>query len=144
MSYSRSSHAITLHVPVRVGRQVVLGAFDGRAVFNRLSFDGKRFWLRGLRIQPFLLLGSSLPWVIVEDGAFFNREVGDATFFGIGADAGVGVTVYALSQLAVSVGTVYNYDFLLAARGGTGGWTPIEDLVVTNGIKIIASVTVMF
>jgi len=145
IAYLRSSHDTTFLVPEEAGGGTfVYGQYEGKAVFNRLSFDARRYWLSGHRIQPYFLIGGSLPWFRAKEAAFVNGAVGDANFFGLGADVGAGVSVWAYSGLSASIGPVYNYDIYLSAKGGSGDWETLKDTLTHSGIKVVGTITYVF
>ena len=82
----------------------------GDAVFQAVNVDGRYFFLPGLRVQPYIAVGGTMPFFNVKKGSFLNDAVADARFKGYGASAEGGITVYPHRQLGISVG--YNYRVL--------------------------------
>lgn len=77
VSYERTNHEGTF-----------LGQI-GQATFQALNFDERIYALTRRRLQPYGLLGLSLPRLTVKDGA----AVGDGSFRGFGLNSEAGATV---------------------------------------------------
>src|SRR3990172_2133588 len=98
LSYLRSSHDATW-----------LGAnFD--VDYNLVNLDGKYYFLADKPMQPYLLLGLCLPWLVVKDGsANVDGDVDDATYTGIGLNVGGGIAYYFHPQVSINAGIVYRW-----------------------------------
>ncbi len=72
-----------------------LGVSGVEATFHSINFDERIFLLTRKRIQPYVLLGGSFPWLTVKDGSFLDPDFGDATFKGYGVNTEAGVMVFA-------------------------------------------------
>jgi hypothetical protein len=95
ISYDQSTHVGTfLDAP-------------GEATFHSINGDERIFFLIRQRIQPYMLIGGSVPWLTIKDGSFLDPDVGNATFRGFGVNAEAGVTVYVHPRFGV--GTGYRY-----------------------------------
>jgi hypothetical protein len=97
------------------------GTFAGvpgvESTFHSVNFDERIYLLTRQRIQPYALLGGSIPWMIVKDGGFLDPEVGDATFRGFGVNTEVGVTVFPTSRFGISAGYRYRGIWFDTAHG---------------------------
>ena len=65
----------------------------GEATFHSINFDERIFFLTRHRIQPYGLIGLSVPWLTVKDGSFLDPDVADGSFRGWGVNSEAGVTV---------------------------------------------------
>ncbi len=98
VSYERSSHT---------------GTFMGAPVqstFQAVNLDGRLFFLTRSPVQPYALLGASLPFFKVKGGSFLDPNTGDARYGGYGLNSEAGITFYVHHQFGISVG--YNYRVL--------------------------------
>ncbi|HWK10094.1 MAG TPA: outer membrane beta-barrel protein [Vicinamibacterales bacterium] len=91
--------------------------FTGEATFHSLSFDERIFLLTRGRIQPYGLLGLSVPWLTVKDGAFLDNDVADGSFRGFGINTEAGVTVFPQSRVGISAGYRYRTMWFDSASG---------------------------
>jgi hypothetical protein len=91
--------------------------FPGEATFHSLNFDERIFLLTRGRIQPYGLLGLSLPWLTVKDGSFLDPKVADASFRGFGVNTEAGVMVFAHPRFGVSTGYRYRTMWFDSASG---------------------------
>lgn len=105
VGYERTNHSGTF-----------LGA-TGTATIQTLNFDERIYVLTRGRIQPYGLLGLSLPWLTVNDGSFLGDSVGNGSFRGFGVNSEAGVTVYPQSRIGVSVGYRYRVMWFDTAKG---------------------------
>lgn len=105
VSYERSTHVGTF-----------LGQ-TGQATFQTLNFDERIYALTRRRIQPYGLLGLSLPRLTVKDGAAVPDQVGDGSFHGFGLNSEAGVTVFPVPRLGVSAGYRYRVMWFDSAAG---------------------------
>jgi outer membrane protein with beta-barrel domain len=92
---------------------------SGEATFKTLNFDERIYVLTRGRIQPYGLLGFSIPWLTITDGSALGDRVGDGTFHGLGVNTEAGVTVFAHPRVGVSVGYRYRAMWFDRARGVT-------------------------
>ena len=89
----------------------------GEATFHSLNLDERTFVLTRGRIQPYGLVGLSMVWLTVKDGAFLHERVGDANYRGWGANLEPGVMVFAHPRLGISVGYRYRPMWFFRASG---------------------------
>ena len=90
---------------------------SGEAIFHSVNFDERIFFLTRGRIQPYGLLGLSLPWLTVKDGSVLDQDVADASFRGFGINTELGVTVFATPRIGVSTGYRYRSMWFDHASG---------------------------
>ncbi len=94
---------------------------SGEATFHSLNFDERLFALTRGRVQPYGLLGLSLPWLTVKNGSFLASDVpgdvADASFRGYGLNTEAGVTVYPMSRVGISTGYRYRAMWFSSASG---------------------------
>jgi hypothetical protein len=93
-----------------------LGA-PGEATFHSINGDERIFLLTRGRIQPYVLLGGSLPWLTIKDGSFLDPDVGNATFRGWGVNTEGGVTVFVHPRFGISTGYRYRAMWFDHASG---------------------------
>jgi opacity protein-like surface antigen len=91
----------------------------GEATFHSINFDERIFFLTRGRIQPYGLLGLSLPWLTVKDGSFLDSEVADGSFRGFGVNSEAGVTVFVHPRVGVNAGYRYRAMWFDTASGVT-------------------------
>jgi opacity protein-like surface antigen len=89
----------------------------GEATFHSLNFDERIFFLTSQRIQPYGLIGLSIPWLTVKDGSFLDPDVADASFRGWGVNTEAGVTVFVHPRVGVNVGYRYRSMWFDSASG---------------------------
>jgi hypothetical protein len=144
ISFVRSSHfsSATILVPGRPAPSVV--RFEGETVYNRVNIDYRRILTRRWRAQPFLLFGFGFPWLKVTEGGFVQGEVVDASYSGLGGDAGAGLSFFAHPKISVHVGAIYRFDFLLSGRGGDRDWAFIEENIYLHGLNVRTGVSFWF
>jgi hypothetical protein len=141
-SYARSTHPAPLQFFEVRGLDTAF--YEGEAVYNRLNFDYKRYFVRGFRPQPYLLIGAGFPWFMVRNGALVNGEIANATFSGVGVQIGPGLTFIAHPRVAVDVRAIYRYDLFLSARGGGGDWAEVLDTLNLHGLNVTTGLRFMF
>jgi opacity protein-like surface antigen len=89
----------------------------GEATFHSINFDERIFFLTSKRIQPYGLIGLSIPWLTVKDGSFLDPDVADASFRGWGVNTEAGVTVFVHPRVGVNVGYRYRSMWFDSASG---------------------------
>ena len=98
-----------------------VGTFAGapgvETTFHSINGDERIFLLTRQRIQPFVLLGGSIPWMTIKDGSFLEPDLGDASFRGFGVNTEAGVTVFASSRVGISAGYRYRAMWFDSASG---------------------------
>ncbi len=85
--------------------------------FKTYSLDFKHYWNIEQRLQPYVMLGVSVPRLIVKDGANNGVVSGDAVFQGIGANLGGGAALYLAPRLALFGEAFYRWTEMDRARG---------------------------
>jgi hypothetical protein len=90
---------------------------SGEATFHSINGDERIFLLTRGRIQPYVLLGGSLPWLTIKDGSFLDPDVGNATFRGLGVNTEAGVTVFPHPRVGLSTGYRYRAMWFDHASG---------------------------
>ncbi len=90
---------------------------SGEATFHALNFDERIFFLTRGRIQPYGLVGMSVPWLTVKDGSFLDEQVGDASFRGWGLNTEAGVTVFVHPRVGISAGYRHRAMWFTTAHG---------------------------
>ena len=105
VSYDQTKHVGTF-----------LGA-PGEATFHSISADERIFLLTRRRIQPYGLLGGSVPWLTIKDGSFLDPDMGNASFRGFGVNTEAGVAVFPHPRLGISSGYRYRAIWFDHASG---------------------------
>ncbi len=88
------SYAVSEHDDEFLG-----GSFEDE--FKNYSLDFKHYWNVDGALQPFVLLGVSVPRLIVENGGALGASTGDAAVQGLGANLGGGAALYLTPHLAL-------------------------------------------
>ena len=107
-AYDQTSHTGTF-----------LGFSGVEATFHSINFDERLFLLPRGRIQPYVLLGGSIPWLTIKDGSFLDPNFADASFRGFGINTEAGVTVFATPRIGISAGYRYRSMWFDSASGVT-------------------------
>jgi hypothetical protein len=89
----------------------------GTATFHSINFDERIFFVTRGRLQPYGLLGLSLPWLTVTDGSFLNPDVADGSFRGFGVNTEAGVTLFVHPRVGVNAGYRYRVMWFDSASG---------------------------
>jgi opacity protein-like surface antigen len=91
------------------------------ATLHILDLDLKKHFNTTEKVQPYLLFGINIPWLVAKDCAvaYDNGvyDVSDATFYGYGLNVGGGVSYYVNPQLAVNMGVKYRWSQFASAEG---------------------------
>lgn len=75
--------------------------YQDTAVYNSVNVDFKRYFLTEGQTQPFLSLGVSFPWIVVNNAASNgNGNVSSLTLAGLGFNLGAGVEYYLSPNLS--------------------------------------------
>ncbi len=124
VGYLRSRHNVTfLEAP-------------GKADYHVLNFDARYYLTAKSAAQPFVLLGATLDWLIVEEGSVSETEVGDATFQGGGFYAGGGLAIYLHPRVSISGEAAYRligYGGEHSVKGVMNEWTGISNEDFSGG-----------
>ena len=75
--------------------------------FQAINLDGRMFFLSEKRVQPHVLIGASIPWLVIKDGSYLEPDLGDAKWRGFGINTEAGVTVFPTPRVGVSIGYTY-------------------------------------
>lgn len=106
LSYLGSGHDVT---------------FQGRkstAVSNLVQLNSRTFLLKTSKVKLFAYFGLDFPWLKVYDNAADKRgKVVDATYMGLGVNAGAGLLVPISSRMFFSGSVIYRYLAYLYAKG---------------------------
>jgi hypothetical protein len=89
----------------------------GTATFHSINFDERIFFLTRGRLQPYGLVGLSVPWLTVKDGSFLDPDVADGSFRGVGVNTEAGVTVFVHPRVGINAGYRYRVMWFNTARG---------------------------
>lgn len=96
------------------------GVESGDAVLYALDLDVKPYFFTEEPVQPFLLVGMSMPILVLEDalsedgGVTFDE---DATLTGLGFNFGGGFSLFATEQFAVHMTGGYRFAWYFDAEG---------------------------
>jgi len=132
LSYQNSAHDATW-----------LGA-KGTVAYNAIDIDFKIYPSTESQIQPFLLFGMGIPWLVVHDGAATFSAVGDATLRGFGFNIGGGVSYYFDPRICVNGGVIYRWINYSTATGVSGVTNTIQDGLGGSGLSFKFGVTFSF
>lgn len=132
LSYQRSEHDATW-----------LGA-KGTAAYNAIDLDFKIYPSAESQIQPYLLFGMGIPWLVVHDGAATATEVGDGTLIGFGFNIGGGIAYYLQPTICVNGGVIYRWISYSTATGVSGVSNTIQDGLGGSGLTLKAGITFTF
>src|SRR5262245_41770546 len=91
--------------------------FKDEAEFHALNFDERIYVLTSGRVQPYGLLGLSLPWLTIKDGSFLEGGVADGSFRGFGINTEAGATVFPHPRVGISAGYRYRVMWFDSAKG---------------------------
>lgn len=79
--------------------------YQDTAVYDSVNIDFKRYFLTDQQFQPFLDLGVSFPWLVVNNAAENALgQVGPLTLAGLGLDLGAGVEFYFSPNFSIFAG----------------------------------------
>jgi hypothetical protein len=87
------------------------------ATFKSLNFDERIYMLTRGRIQPYGLLGFSLPRLTIKDGSVLDDQFGDAHFRGFGVNIEPGVAVFPHPHVGLAAGYRYRLMWFDTAEG---------------------------
>jgi hypothetical protein len=100
---------------------------DSTAVLRQVQVNARTFLFKTSPLRLFLQLGLSFPWLRVRDDvADRNGKFHDATYAGVGANAGAGILTPVSSRMFFSAGLVYRFTGFLYAYG------PVKGIDVTD------------
>lgn len=91
----------------RGGSVTLTQQFQDTAVYNSINVDFKRYFFTEAQTQPFISLGVSFPWIVVQNAASDqNGDIAPLTVAGLGLNLGVGLEYYLSPDISL-VGGVY-------------------------------------
>ena len=80
---------------------------NGSSVYRSVEIDGLTYLVKNVAIKPYILVGISVPWLTVDQGAEMYGLKYRATYFGLGLKFGGGITWDIAPFLFMSGGLVY-------------------------------------
>ena len=98
VSFWQSNHTATFGpgtITSESGLTYPAQQFQGTATYNSVNVDFKRYFITEQQLQPFINLGVSFPWIVINDAA--TDAFGDIrplTLAGLGFNLGIGVEYY--------------------------------------------------
>ncbi len=111
--------------------------------FKNYSLDFKHYWNVDGSLQPFVLLGISVPRVIIENGGTLGATSGDAAIQGLGANLGGGAALYLTPHLALFGEAYYRWaEFDRASSLGVH--RDIKGHLDASGLGLRAGLTYTF
>ena len=100
------------------GHDVAFQGREGTAVSRLLQLNSRTFLLKTSPLRIFVHFGLSFPWLTVSDNAADkNGKIVDATYLGLGANAGAGLLVPVSSRMFFSGSFIYRFIGYLYAKG---------------------------
>lgn len=109
------------------GHDAALRGRDSAAVSRLVQVNARTFLLRASPLRPFLHIGLNFPWIKVRDGvADRDGRLHDATYAGLGINAGIGALAPVSSRMFFSASLIYRYNGFLYAYG------PVKAIDVTD------------
>jgi hypothetical protein len=100
------------------GHDVTFQGKDGTAVSRLLQINSRTFVLKNSLVQIFMHFGLNFPWLQVRDNAADkNGKVFDATYLGVGVNAGAGLLFPVSSRMFFSASFIYRFIGYLYAKG---------------------------
>ncbi|MBN1272499.1 MAG: hypothetical protein JXB26_09530 [Candidatus Aminicenantes bacterium] len=107
---------------------------EGESVFRVVGLDAMPFLMTWGRLRPYLLIGINIPWIIVKDGwTYYDSSGGDASFVGIGVNAGGGLLFHLQPRLFIRGTAAYRYLGFLYVSGEKGRSRDVTDLYISEG-----------
>lgn len=80
-------------------------SYQGTATYNSVNVDFKRYFFTEQQLQPFLNLGVSFPWIVVNNAAIDgNGTVTNLTLAGLGLNLGIGAEYYLTPNVSFVAG----------------------------------------
>lgn len=109
VAYLRSTHTVEFESGSRT------------ATFHAVEINGRSFFLKKFFLHPYFQGGISLPLVHVDDGSRYQGRDYDATYFGGGLNAGLGLLFDIGPSVILNIGVVYRWiGFLYVSGEGKG------------------------
>ncbi|MCU0237046.1 MAG: hypothetical protein MUC72_08185 [Acidobacteria bacterium] len=109
------------------GHDAVFQGKDSTAVSRLVQLNSRTFLLRTSPLRLFLHFGLNFPWLKVrENVSDRNGKFSDATYLGVGANAGAGLLFPVSSRMFFSGSVIYRFIGYLYAKG------PVKGIDVTD------------
>jgi len=109
------------------GHDVFFQGRNGTALSRLLQLNSRTFLLKTFPVRIFAHFGLNFPWLKVRnDVADKNRKIFDATYLGVGVNAGAGLLFPISSRMFFSGSFIYRFIGYLYARG------PVKGIDVTD------------
>ncbi len=107
--------------------------YRGKATYNMLNFDARGIY-SFMPIEPYLVLGLTVPWVNVEDGAGLDNNAQyinptDARFSGVGLNIGCGIDLFLTPNISFGGSVLYRWVSFTIVNGNSG------DIKIDKGIQ---------
>ena len=100
---------------------------DSTAVSRLVQLNSRTFFLRTSPLRLFLHFGLNFPWLRVRDNVSDRKgQFSDATYLGVGANAGAGLLFPVSSRMFLSASVIYRFIGYLYAKG------PVKGIDVTD------------
>jgi len=118
-----------------------------RAEYHIVNLDARYHLFASTPVQPFVLIGATLDWLIVKNGSATETEVGDGTFAGGGFNGGIGIAFHLTRRLSISGEAVYRYlgySGENGVKGVSGQWKEISDGLDGSGLGVTAAMRFTF
>lgn len=97
------------------------------AVSRLVQINSRTFLLRAAPLRPFVHFGLNFPWLKVrKNAADRDGKLHDATYLGVGANAGAGLLLPISSRMFFSASLIYRFTGYLYAKG------PVKGIDVTD------------
>jgi hypothetical protein len=104
------------------GHDATFQGRDSTAVSRQVQVNARTFLFRTSPLRLFLQLGLNFPWLRVRgNAADRDGKFHDATYAGVGANAGAGILAPVSSRMFFSAGLVYRFMGYLYAFGAVKG-----------------------
>ncbi len=107
------------------------------------SLDFKHHWNVDGSLQPFMLIGVSVPRIRITDGVSNGGNVGDAVYQGLGANFGGGAALYLTPAIALFGEGYYRWAYIEDARG-LGTRRDIDQRLDGSGLGLRAGISFTF
>jgi hypothetical protein len=104
------------------GHDVTFQDRKGTATVNLVQFNSRTFLLKTPSLKIFAHFGLNFPWMkAYHNSADAQGKIVDATYLGLGVNAGAGLLVPLSSRMFFSGSIIYRYIGFLYARGPQAG-----------------------
>ncbi|MGB8951560.1 MAG: hypothetical protein WCC06_02680 [Candidatus Aminicenantales bacterium] len=98
-----------------------LEGVQSTATFHAADINGKIILWEKFPLQPYILLGISIPWLKVQNGAEMFGIVYNAAYYGLGVNLGTGLYAPLGSRIFFNGGIILRLAGFLYAYGGGKG-----------------------